>query len=53
MEQGELSERLEAIYLFCLRHLQQSRFDRDANKLDEVSNLLGELREAWATIAGQ
>jgi flagellar protein FliS len=53
MDQGEISERLEAIYLFCLRHLQQARFDRDANKLDEVSNLLGELREAWATIAGQ
>ena len=53
MDQGEISERLEAIYLFCLRHLQQARFDRDASKLDEVSNLLGELREAWATIAGQ
>jgi flagellar secretion chaperone FliS len=53
MDQGEISERLEAIYLFCLRHLQQARFDRDANKLDKVSGLLGELREAWATIAGQ
>ena len=53
MDQGEISERLEAIYLFCLRHLQQARFDRDANKLDQVSTLLGELREAWATIAGQ
>lgn len=53
MEQGEISERLESIYLFCLRHLQQGRFDRDAHKLDEVSNLLGELRDAWATIAGQ
>jgi flagellar secretion chaperone FliS len=53
MEQGEISERLESIYLFCLRHLQQARFDRDANKLDQVSKLLGELREAWATIAGR
>ena len=53
MEQGEISQRLEAIYLFCLRHLQQARFDRDANKLEQVSALLGELREAWATIAGQ
>jgi flagellar secretion chaperone FliS len=53
MDQGEISQRLEAIYLFCLRHLQQARFDRDANKLDKVSGLLGELREAWATIAGQ
>jgi len=53
MEQGEISERLEAIYLFCLRHLQQARFDRDASKLEQVSTLLGELREAWAAIAGQ
>jgi flagellar secretion chaperone FliS len=53
MDQGEISQRLEAIYLFCLRHLQQARFDRDANKLEQVSTLLGELREAWATIAGQ
>lgn len=53
MDQGEISERLESIYLFCLRYLQQARFDRDANKLDQVGNLLGELREAWATIAGQ
>jgi flagellar protein FliS len=53
MDQGEISERLEAIYLFCLRHLQQARFDRDANKLEQVSTLLGELREAWAAIAGR
>jgi len=53
MEQGELSQRLEAIYLFCLRHLTQARFDRDAKKLEQVSNLLGELREAWATISSQ
>ncbi|MGH2884273.1 MAG: flagellar export chaperone FliS [Solirubrobacteraceae bacterium] len=53
MDQGEISQRLESIYLFCLRYLQQARFDRDANKLDQVGNLLGELREAWATIAGQ
>jgi len=53
MDQGEISERLESIYLFCLRYLQQARFDRDANKLEKVGNLLGELREAWATIAGQ
>jgi flagellar protein FliS len=53
MDQGQISQRLESIYLFCLRHLQQARFDRDANKLDQVSRLLGELREAWASIAGQ
>jgi flagellar secretion chaperone FliS len=53
MDQGELPQRLEAIYLFCLRHLQQSRFDRDAKKLEQVSTLLGELREAWAAISSQ
>jgi flagellar secretion chaperone FliS len=53
MEQGEISTRLEAIYLFCLRHLTQARFDRDAKKLEQVSNLLGELREAWAAISSQ
>jgi flagellar secretion chaperone FliS len=53
MEQGELAQRLEAIYLFCLRHLTQARFDRDAKKLEQVSNLLGELREAWAAISSQ
>ena len=53
MERGEISQRLEAIYLFCLRHLQRARFDRDVTKLEQVSGLLGELREAWATISGQ
>lgn len=53
MEQGEISQRLEAIYLFCLRHLQRARFDRDVTKLEQVSGLLAELREAWATISGQ
>lgn len=53
MEQGEIAQRLEAIYLFCLRHLQRARFDRDVTKLEQVSGLLGELREAWATISGQ
>jgi flagellar secretion chaperone FliS len=53
MDQGEISERLESIYLFCLRYLQQARFDRDATKLEKVGALLGELREAWAAISGQ
>jgi flagellar secretion chaperone FliS len=53
MDQGQIAHRLEAIYLFCLRHLQQARFDRDATKLEQVSGLLGELREAWANISTQ
>jgi flagellar protein FliS len=47
---GQIAARLEAIYSFCLRHLMRARFDRDAAKLDQVSHLLGQLRESWAAI---
>jgi flagellar secretion chaperone FliS len=50
-QQGEVAARLDAIYLFCLKHLNTARADQDPTKLEEVSNLLGELREAWAEIA--
>jgi flagellar secretion chaperone FliS len=53
MEQGEIAERLHAIYVFCLRHLRQARFDQDPAKVEEVRKLLSELREAWATISQQ
>jgi flagellar protein FliS len=48
---GEVAGRLEAIYLFCQRLLGQARVERDPGALDEVSGLLGELREAWAAVA--
>ncbi|HMJ01653.1 MAG TPA: flagellar export chaperone FliS [Conexibacter sp.] len=51
MSQGEISERLEAIYVFCLGELSEGRMKQDADRLDAVSGLLGELREAWATLA--
>ncbi len=50
-DQGQISERLHSIYQFCLAHLNRARMGQDARMLDEVSNLLGELREAWAEIA--
>jgi flagellar protein FliS len=50
-DQGQIAERLHAIYTFCLAHLNSARMDQDAGKLDEVGNLLGELREAWAEVA--
>ena len=52
-EQGELAGRLHAIYTFSLRHLVAARFERDPAMLDEVSDLLGELREAWAQVAAE
>lgn len=53
LDQGQVAERLHAIYTFCLGHLNSARMSQDASKLDEVSGLLGELREAWAQIADE
>jgi flagellar protein FliS len=50
-EQGQVSERLHAIYQFSLANLNAGRRAQDAGKLEEVSELLGELREAWAQVA--
>jgi flagellar secretion chaperone FliS len=52
-DQGQLPERLHAIYQFCLAHLNSARLQQDATKLEEVSDLLGELREAWAQVASE
>lgn len=51
MSQGEVAERLEAIYVFCQGLLAEGRMQQDASKLEKVSELLGELREAWAELA--
>ncbi len=50
-EQGQISERLHAIYQFCLAHLNRGRMGQDTRMLEEVSTLLGELREAWTEVA--
>jgi flagellar secretion chaperone FliS len=52
-EQGELSDSLHSLYAFCLRHLNEGRLALDASKLDEVCELLGELRESWAQLAAE
>ncbi|HXE44781.1 MAG TPA: flagellar export chaperone FliS [Conexibacter sp.] len=51
LSQGEISERLEAIYAFCLRLMGEARMRQDAGRLETVGGLLGELREAWAELA--
>ncbi len=53
LEQGLVAERLHSLYMFSLQQLSRSRFNQDAAMLDEVSGLLGELREAWAAIANE
>lgn len=52
-EQGQLPARLHAIYQFSLAHLNRGRMGQDPAKLEEVSELLGELRDAWAQIAAE
>jgi flagellar secretion chaperone FliS len=51
MEQGEIAQNLEAIYVFCLRQLRQARFDKNPVVLEHVSSLLAQLREAFAAIS--
>ena len=54
MEQGgEIATRLQSIYIFCQSYLLKARLDRDPAKIDRVSAMLGELRDAWATIEQQ
>jgi flagellar protein FliS len=50
-DQGQVAERLHAIYAFCLVHLNRARINQDAGMVEEVSGLLGELRDAWSQIA--
>jgi len=51
MDQGKISERLQAIYIYCKRCLMEARRERDANKVRLVVRLMGELRDAWAQVA--
>lgn len=51
MSQGDVAERLEAIYAFCLQLLAEGRMRQDPAPLDKVNDFLGELREAWAQLA--
>jgi flagellar secretion chaperone FliS len=50
-EQGQISDNLHAIYKFCLAHINSARMSQDPARLEEVSDLLGELRDAWAQIS--
>src|SRR6201997_2971412 len=36
MDQGEIAQNLEAIYVFCLRQLRESRFKREPAVLEHI-----------------
>jgi flagellar protein FliS len=47
---GQIAERLQAIYGFCLTQLTQARFKQDPSLVDEVEDMLGRLRDSWSAI---
>ena len=52
MEAGDISVRLQSIYVFSRKLLVEARVERDPAKVAQVVTFLAELREAWAQIAG-
>jgi flagellar protein FliS len=46
-----VASRLQGIYVFCSKHLLDARMQRDPAHIEKVSELLSELRDAWAQIA--
>ena len=52
MEQGGVvASRLQGIYVFCSKHLIEARLSREPQNIEKVSELLSELRDAWAQVA--
>ena len=47
---GDISENLDALYIYIQGILTRAHIDKDIAKLDEAANLLGEIRSAWVEI---
>ena len=50
---GEVAQNLRSLYLFMVRHLMKSNWDNHLQGLNEVIQLLTNLREAWQEISNQ
>ena len=48
-----MSENFDALYTYMMRRLLEANLRDDVAILDEVSGLLGELKEAWDAIADE
>ncbi len=44
---GEIAQNLGALYDYCVRQLMKANLESRADLLEEVSNLLREVRSAW------
>jgi len=49
---GELAQNLDALYEYMSHRLLLANINNDVEALDEVSRLIGLLREAWAEMRG-
>ena len=48
---GVVASRLQGIYVFCNRHLLEARSTQEPEMIEKGSELLAELRDAWAQVA--
>ena len=50
---GELTERLDALYDYCLRRLTEANLHNDRERIDEVRRLMAPVADAWNQIRPQ
>ena len=49
---GEIAQNLEDLYDYMVRRLVEANLKNDVTIIDEVSDLLKQIKEAWDAIAG-
>jgi flagellar protein FliS len=50
---GDIAGNLTQLYDFWIRRLFQAQIHRESTMVDDVTTMVRDLREAWATIAAQ
>ena len=50
---GEIAENLDRLYDFCSYHLALANMENSTSKLDDVLNVMNQIREGWAGIKAE